>query len=104
MTEAGFTIGRRQVELDRPIKTVGLHRVRVRLHPEVAVVVTANVARSNEEAAAQARGVRPSAMDDDDVEAPDDEFEQPSESEQPPESEQPIDGADQPVSSAEDED
>jgi len=66
VTEAGFTIERRQVELERPIKTVGLHRVRVRLHPEVAVAVTANVARSTEEAEAQARGERPSAMDDDD--------------------------------------
>ena len=50
--------------------TVGLHQVRVRLHPEVAVEVTANVARSTEEAEAQARGERPSAIDDDDVEAP----------------------------------
>jgi len=72
VTEAGFTVTRRQVELDRPIKTVGLHRVRVRLHPEVAVAVTANVARSTEEAEAQARGERPSAMDDDDIEATED--------------------------------
>ena len=70
VTEAGFTIDRRQVELDRPIKTVGLHQVRIRLHPEVAVEVTANVARSTEEAEARARGERPSAIDDDDVEAP----------------------------------
>ena len=56
VTEAGFTIDRRQVELDRPIKTVGLHQVRIRLHPEVAVEVTANVARSTEEAEARARG------------------------------------------------
>ena len=82
VTEAGFTIDRRQIELDRPIKTVGLHRVRVRLHPEVVVVVTANVARSAEEAEAQARGERPSAMNDDDDEtlesglSPDDVFEQ----------------------------
>ena len=95
VTAAGFTIGRRQVELDRPIKTVGLHRVRVRLHPEVAVVVTVNVARSKEEAEAHARGEWPSAMDDD-VEAtdegvaPDDVFEQPSEPEQPPGPDQPM--------------
>lgn len=69
VTEAGFTIDRRQVELDRPIKTVGLHEVRVRLHPEVTVEVTANVARSAEEAQAQARGEPPLAMADD-VEAP----------------------------------
>ncbi len=54
--EAGFTITRNQVELERPIKTVGLHPVRVRLHPEVAVTVTVNVARTQEEAKAQARG------------------------------------------------
>ena len=95
VTEAGFSIGRRQVELDRPIKTVGLHQVRIRLHPEVAVEVTANVARSTEEAETQARGERPSAMDDDDDDVatdedlPNDKFEQPPEPEQPPESEQP---------------
>ena len=81
VTEAGFTIDRRQVELDRPIKTVGLHRVRVRLHPEVVVEVTANVARSKEEAEAQARGERPSAMgDDDDMDEAEDVFEQRRES------------------------
>lgn len=85
VTEAGFTIDRRQIELDRPIKAVGLHRVRIRLHPEVVVVVTANVARSTEEAEAQARGERPSAMGDDDDETldggptPDDGFEHPTE-------------------------
>ena len=80
VTEAGFTIDRRQVELDRPIKTVGLHRVRVRLHPEVVVEVTANVARSKEEAEAHARGERPSAMgDDDDMDEAEDVFERPSE-------------------------
>ncbi len=105
VTEAGFTIDRRQVELERPIKTVGLHQVRVRLHPEVAVDVTANVARSTEEAEAQARGERPSAMDDhddDDVEAtdalsPEEVFEQPSETEQP------ADDAEQPAASEDDE-
>jgi large subunit ribosomal protein L9 len=58
VTAAGFTIERRQVTLDRPIKTVGLHPIRVVLHPEVIVTVTANVARSEEEAEAQARGER----------------------------------------------
>ena len=54
--EAGFAILRNQVALDRPIKTVGLHPIRVLLHPEVAVTITANVARTEEEAEAQARG------------------------------------------------
>lgn len=58
VTAAGFKVERRQITLDRPIKTVGLHPIRVVLHPEVIVTVTANVARSEEEAEAQARGER----------------------------------------------
>jgi len=53
VTAGGFTVDRRQVILDRPIKTLGLHPVRVALHPEVIVSVTANVAKSTEEAEAQ---------------------------------------------------
>jgi large subunit ribosomal protein L9 len=53
VTKAGFTIDRGQVKLDKPIKTLGLHDVRVALHPEVVVKVTANVAKSEDEAAAQ---------------------------------------------------
>lgn len=64
VTEGGATVERRQVELDRPIKTLGLHPVRVRLHPEVVVTVTANVARSNDEAEAQARGEDVLSRDD----------------------------------------
>ncbi|PZN17283.1 MAG: 50S ribosomal protein L9 [Proteobacteria bacterium] len=52
----GFTVDRTQVILDRAIKTLGLHPVKIRLHPEVEVKVTLNVARSEEEAARQARG------------------------------------------------
>ena len=59
VTAAGFTIEKRQVVLDRPIKNLGLHRLRVVLHPEVSVTVTANVAQSAEEAAMQARGIDP---------------------------------------------
>ena len=55
-TAAGFTVGRGQVVLDRPIKDLGLHTVTVVLHPEVSVKVTINVARSNEEAELQASG------------------------------------------------
>jgi large subunit ribosomal protein L9 len=47
---AGYTVERRQVNLDSPIKTLGSYSVRVSLHPEVAVAVTINVARSQEEA------------------------------------------------------
>jgi large subunit ribosomal protein L9 len=59
VTEAGFTIEKWQVVLDRPIKTLGLHPVRIVLHPEVFVTVTANVAQSMEEADMQARGIDP---------------------------------------------
>jgi large subunit ribosomal protein L9 len=59
VTEAGFTIEKRQVVLDRPIKNLGLHPVRVALHPEISVTVTANVAQSAEEAEMQARGIDP---------------------------------------------
>jgi large subunit ribosomal protein L9 len=56
VTEAGFTVTRKQIELDMVLKTLGLHDIKVRLHPEVAVSVTVNIARSNEEAEIQARG------------------------------------------------
>ncbi len=52
--EEGLTVKRTQVVLDRPIKTLGLTPIRVRLHPEVTVIVTANVARTAEEAELQA--------------------------------------------------
>ena len=55
-TEAGVTLDRRQVALDRPIKELGLHPVTVTLHPEVEVTITLNVARSPEEAELQAQG------------------------------------------------
>jgi len=56
VSEAGTSIGRSQVLLDRPIKTLGLHQVRIQLHPEVDVHVTLNVARSQDEAELQAQG------------------------------------------------
>jgi len=48
--DAGYTVERRQVNLDSPIKTLGSYPVRVSLHPEVAVTVVITVARSQEEA------------------------------------------------------
>jgi large subunit ribosomal protein L9 len=59
VTEAGFTIEKRQVVLERPIKNLGLHPVRIVLHPEVSVTITANVAQSAEEADMQAKGIDP---------------------------------------------
>jgi large subunit ribosomal protein L9 len=49
-------IDRAMVVLDKPIKTLGMHEVKVRLHAEVAVTVTLNIARSQDEAERQARG------------------------------------------------
>jgi large subunit ribosomal protein L9 len=59
VTAAGFSIGRGQVVLEKPIKTLGLFPLRVVLHPEVAVQVTANIAQSAEEAEMQAEGIDP---------------------------------------------
>jgi large subunit ribosomal protein L9 len=55
-SSAGIAVTRNQVMLDTPIKTIGLYTVRIALHPEVPVSVTLNVARSQDEADAQARG------------------------------------------------
>ena len=52
----GFTVPRGQIALNTPIKTIGLHKVPIALHPEVDVTVTVNVARSNDEAERFARG------------------------------------------------
>lgn len=52
----GFTVARAQIALDQPLKTIGLHTVVVRLHPEVEAKVTINIARSPEEAERQAKG------------------------------------------------
>ncbi|MEZ5773708.1 MAG: 50S ribosomal protein L9 [Hyphomicrobiaceae bacterium] len=56
VTAGGFSVGRQQVLLEKPIKTLGLHEVKVQLHPEVASSITMNVARSEDEAERQARG------------------------------------------------
>lgn len=58
VTVAGATIERNQVVLDKPIKLLGLHTLRIRLHPEVSVTVTVNVARSQAEAEVQAKAGR----------------------------------------------
>lgn len=69
VTTAGTSIGRAQVAIEDPIKTLGLFKVRVVLHPEVSVSVTVNVARSTEEAAVQAqRGGMVNSRDEEDEE------------------------------------
>ena len=55
-TASGVTVDRNQVQLLRPIKDLGLHAVRVVLHPEVTLEIVLNVARSTEEAELQASG------------------------------------------------
>ena len=57
LTEAGYAVERKQVILDQPIKTVGLTKVRIVLHPEVSVTIQVNVARSEEEAVAAVEAV-----------------------------------------------
>jgi len=53
----GAKVAKSQVVLDRPIKAIGVHEVKIALHPEVAVMVKVNVARSPEEADLQAQGI-----------------------------------------------
>lgn len=56
VTEGGVSVVRNQVVLDNPIKSVGMHDVKIQLHPEVRSKVTLNVARNADEAERQARG------------------------------------------------
>jgi large subunit ribosomal protein L9 len=53
---AGGKVDRSMVVLDKPIKTLGVHEVKVKLHSEVIVTVNINIARSQDEAERQARG------------------------------------------------
>ena len=80
VTAGGFTIDRRQVVLDKPIKTLGLHGTRLALHPEVVVDVTLNIARSEDEAEKQARGEDVTMVKDEKLEIdtfnPDEMFEE----------------------------
>lgn len=55
-TEAGFSVDRKQIIIEQPIKELGLHTVAVTLHPEVVVSIALNVARSEEEAELQKSG------------------------------------------------
>ncbi|QPC87305.1 50S ribosomal protein L9 [Mesorhizobium sp. NBSH29] len=52
----GFTVNRNQIELNQPIKAIGLTNVAVALHPEVEVTITLNVARTADEAERQSKG------------------------------------------------
>jgi large subunit ribosomal protein L9 len=61
VTASGFTIERRQVLLQQPIKALGFHTTRVALHPEVSIEVKVNVAQSEDEAKAQAEARKSAA-------------------------------------------
>lgn len=81
VTAGGFSIERRQVTLNHPIKILGLHEVTIVLHPEVEVTIVMNVARSEDEAERQARGEDVTQITNDDLDedneaiAPEDVFE-----------------------------
>ena len=70
LTEEGFKVERGQVAIERPIKALGLSDVRIRLHPEVSVAVSINVARSADEAVLQEKygGAIPSGDRDEEEE------------------------------------
>lgn len=55
-TTGGFAIARSQIVLDKPVKELGIHDIRIILHPEVDATVEVNVARSQDEAELQAQG------------------------------------------------
>jgi large subunit ribosomal protein L9 len=56
LTNSGFTVNRSQIQLNAPIKLIGVHKVPVALHPEIEVTITVYVARNGDEAARLARG------------------------------------------------
>ena len=56
ITAEGFSINRNQIQLNNPIKTIGITNVAIALHPEVEVTITLNIARTAEEAERQAKG------------------------------------------------
>ncbi|WP_105385741.1 50S ribosomal protein L9 [Neorhizobium alkalisoli] len=75
----GFNVGRNQVDLNHPIKAIGLHKVTLHLHAEVEISIEVNVARSPEEAGRQAKGESLTSVDaiygvDEDALRPEDFF------------------------------
>ena len=56
LDEAGYKVSRSQVAMEQPLKSIGMHVVPISLHPEVDITVTANIARSTDEATRQAAG------------------------------------------------
>jgi large subunit ribosomal protein L9 len=56
LTAEGFSVNRNQIELNQPIKTIGVTNVAIALHPEVEVTISLNIARTAEEAERQSKG------------------------------------------------
>ena len=57
LSEKGHEVDKKQIIMGNPIKSIGMHDVRVDLHPEVSIIIKANVARSDDEAELQRQGV-----------------------------------------------
>ena len=83
VTAEGIKVARNQVNLNQPIKAIGLHEVSIQLHPEVEATVTLNVARTEDEAQRQAAGEDLTSadaiygeMDEDDQVTPDEFFDE----------------------------
>jgi large subunit ribosomal protein L9 len=70
ITASGFTVEKRQVVLDHTLKTLGIHEVRVVLHPEVSVAIKVNIAQSEDEAQMQAKGIDPLRRTEEEAERP----------------------------------
>jgi len=70
LTEQGKTVGRSQVQLNRAIKSLGLYKVQITLHPEVILNIEVNVARSMDEAERQAAGLAPVEPGEEEAAAP----------------------------------
>ncbi len=68
VTAGGFTVNRNQIILEKPIKALGVHALKVQLHPEVVVGVSLNIARSQDEAEKQAKGENVSHIKDEKIE------------------------------------
>jgi large subunit ribosomal protein L9 len=67
--EEGVTFSRQQVRLESPLKVLGIHDIRVALHPEVDVHVSVNIARSQQEAELQANPELAAALEESELEA-----------------------------------
>jgi large subunit ribosomal protein L9 len=75
ISENGFAVNRAQIALNTPIKTIGLHKVPVSLHPEVEVTINLAVGRNADEAQRIARGEDITIAAEEQIEHPGEEAE-----------------------------